>query len=160
LSDRIVSVAPLMLTACGGFLLAVLWMDLLFDVQVLKNRTGDLPEDVLASIAAYYRRVTTTSRPMGRLVALVMATTLVTLAVELVNGAPVVPVLASFALGGAPIVGAVAKTFRDAARLGARGDDVATQSRLARSIYREHVAYVVGIAAFIGLQIASAVAEA
>src|SRR5262249_35867352 len=69
------AMAPLILTACGGFLLAVLWMDLLFDTQVLRQRSGDLPEDVLASIAAYYRRVTTTSRPMGRLVALVMLTT-------------------------------------------------------------------------------------
>src|SRR5262249_22775929 len=45
-------------TLGGGFLLAVLWMDLMFDVQVLRHRRdrGDLPEDVLASIAGYYRR--------------------------------------------------------------------------------------------------------
>jgi hypothetical protein len=30
--------APLVLAACGGFLLAVLWMDLMFDVQVLRHR--------------------------------------------------------------------------------------------------------------------------
>lgn len=65
--------APL-LTACSAFLLAVLWMDLIFDVQVFEHRDGDaeLPEPVLASIAGYYRRATTTSRPMSRLIALVM----------------------------------------------------------------------------------------
>ena len=146
--------SPLILAACGGFLLAVLWMDLLFDVQVLRHGSIDLPDEVLASIAAYYRRVTTTSRPMGRLVAFVMLVTLATLSAEFVTDAvPLWQVGVSFVLAGAPIVGAVAKTFRDAARLGARADDAATQSRLARSIYREHVAYAIGIGAFIALQI-------
>ena len=144
----------LVLAACGGFLLAVLWMDLLFDVQVLKHRTADLPEDVLASIAAYYRRVTTTSRPMGRLIALVMLTTLATLSVEFAtDAAPRWQVFASFVFAGMPIVGAVGKTFRDAARLGARTDDAAAQSRLARSICREHIGYAIGMAVFVGMQI-------
>ena len=48
------------LAACGGFLLAVLWFDLMFDVQVLRHGSAAvLPEPVLASIAGYYRRVTT-----------------------------------------------------------------------------------------------------
>ena len=69
-----VSAATSLITACAGFLLAVLWMDLIFDVQVLAHRhAGDeLPEPVLASIAGYYHRATTTSRPMGRLIALIM----------------------------------------------------------------------------------------
>src|SRR5215469_350277 len=68
------SVVATLLTACGGFLLAVLWMDLIFDVQALGNRSAgaELPEPVLASIAGYYHRATTTSRPMSRLIALVM----------------------------------------------------------------------------------------
>jgi hypothetical protein len=57
--------------AGAGFLLAVLWFDLMFDVQTRKH-TGDLPPEVLASISAYYRRVTTEAYPMNRLVALVM----------------------------------------------------------------------------------------
>ena len=39
-------------TAGAGFLLAVLWFDLMFDVQALGG--GVLPEDKLASIADYY----------------------------------------------------------------------------------------------------------
>ena len=49
-------------TAGAGFLLAVLWFDLMFDVQVIGHRGAVLPEAVLASIAAYYARVTTRAR--------------------------------------------------------------------------------------------------
>jgi hypothetical protein len=48
-----------------GFLLAVLWFDLMFDVQT-RQYTGDLPPEVLASISAYYRRATTEAYPMNR----------------------------------------------------------------------------------------------
>jgi hypothetical protein len=63
-----------LLAACGGFLVAVVWMDLIFDVQVLRHAraSGPLPEPVLASIAGYYRRATTDSRPMSRLIAAAM----------------------------------------------------------------------------------------
>ena len=59
-----------LLTACSGFLLAVLWMDLMFDAQVLADRRtgGELPEPVLDSIARYYRRAVTESRPMSHLI--------------------------------------------------------------------------------------------
>jgi hypothetical protein len=58
-------------TGGAGFLLAVLWFDLMFDVQVLRHGDEEVPEAVLASIAGYYRRVTTEARPLNRLVALV-----------------------------------------------------------------------------------------
>src|SRR5690349_6648136 len=81
------AMASLILAACGGFLIAVLWMDLMFDVQVLRYReSANLPEPVLASIAAYYHRVTISARPMGHLVGAMMAVALVTLAVELAAG--------------------------------------------------------------------------
>jgi hypothetical protein len=63
-------------SAGAGFLLAVLWFDLMFDVQVLRHPAGDLPETVLASIAGYYRRVTTDATPMNRLVAVAMVATI------------------------------------------------------------------------------------
>ena len=64
-----------LLAACGGFLVAVVWMDLIFDVQVLRHSraSGPLHEPVLASIAGYYRRATTDSAPMSRLIAAAMA---------------------------------------------------------------------------------------
>ena len=76
------------LTACSGFLLAVLWMDLIFDVQVLRHRQAGqaLPEPVLSSITGYYHRATTTSRPMSHLIALVMLVLLGALAIEVTAG--------------------------------------------------------------------------
>jgi hypothetical protein len=50
---------PAFVAAGAEFLLAVLWFDLMFDVQTRKHRTNPLPAQVLASISAYYRRVTT-----------------------------------------------------------------------------------------------------
>lgn len=38
-------------TSGAGFLLAVLWFDLMFDVQALPHRGRELPEHTLASIA-------------------------------------------------------------------------------------------------------------
>ena len=70
-------------SAGAGFLLAVLWFDLMFDVQVRGHSAAELPEAVLASIARYYARVTTAARPMNRLVALAMLVTLGALIAEL-----------------------------------------------------------------------------
>src|SRR5947208_13898412 len=73
--------------ACSGagFLLAVLWFDLMFDVQARGHPERDVPGDIRASIAAYYARVTTSARPMNRLVALAMLTTIGALGAELVR---------------------------------------------------------------------------
>src|SRR2546421_3160226 len=73
-------------TGGAGFLLAVLWFDLMFDVQALRRRTGDLPEDVLASTAGYYRRGATAARPMNRLRAGGVLRAIVAVVVQLVHG--------------------------------------------------------------------------
>lgn len=107
------------LTACAGFLLAVLWLDLMFDSQV-RSAAGTLDETTLASIAGYYRRATTTSKPMSTLIAVVMALLLVTLAVEAVRGHTPGWVLAlSALLAGGPILLALIRTVPNAVRLGA-----------------------------------------
>jgi hypothetical protein len=150
--------ASLILAACGGFLLAVLWMDLMFDVQVLRYREGaNLPEPVLASIAAYYHRVTTSARPMGHLVGAVMAIALVTLAVELAAGgrARWIP-LASLVLGGGPIALAALRVVPNAVRLATRSDSAEQQSALARAICRDHLVCLAGVLAFEALQLFAA----
>jgi hypothetical protein len=141
------------LAAGGGFLLAVLWFDLMFDVQALRApRDVPLPEPVLASIAGYYRRVTIDAQPMPRLVALVMA---VLLATALLAPAPAGAArVASLALLGVPIALALGRVFPQARRLAARADPPAEQSRLARSIAWAHVACLAAIAAFLALQLA------
>jgi hypothetical protein len=137
--------APL-LTACSGFLIAVLWMDLIFDVQVFGHRGAgegsdeQLPEPVLASIAGYYRRATTTSRPMSRLIALVMLILLGALAIQGTRGRePEWLLLASAGLAGVPVLLALIHTVPAAVRLGSRADGLSAQTRLARSICRDHV---------------------
>jgi len=133
--------APL-LTACSGFLLAVLWMDLIFDVQTWNHRSADpeLPEPVLASIANYYHRATTTSRPMGHLIALVMFILLGALAFQAARGHYAGWLLLSSAvLAGVPVLLALTHTVPYAVRLGKRADSSSQQTRLARSIWRDHL---------------------
>lgn len=148
------TVVPGLLVACSGFLLAVLWMDLIFDSQVGRpTRRGEqLPETTLASIAGYYRRATTTSQPMGRLIAMVMLVLLGALAVEAVSGTtPGWLLICSAVLGGGPILLAGVRTVPNAVRLGRRTDSPDEQTRLALAIYRDHIACFVGIAAFLVL---------
>jgi hypothetical protein len=150
-----------LLTACGGFLLAVLWMDLIFDVQVLGHRSagGQLPEPVLASIAGYYHRATTTSRPMSRLIALVMVILLGALGFQAVRGHDPGWLLAiSAGLAGVPMALALTHTVPSAVRLGHRADTPAEQTRLARSICRDHLICAGSMLAFLVLWVAHATA--
>ena len=142
-------------TAGAGFLLAVLWFDLMFDVQSLRHRRDeDLPGHVLASIAGYYGRVTTGARPMNRLIGAVMLATLVAIAVQIADGdAPRWAAWASLALAGVPIGLAAGHTFPAAVRLGRQADPPDVQSRLARSICRDHLVCVSGIAALLVVQL-------
>jgi hypothetical protein len=143
-----------LVTAGGGFLLAVLWFDLMFDVQVLRHPAGELPEDVLASIAGYYRRVTTDARPMNRLVAAVMLITLAAIAAQIGDGdAPGWAAWTSLGFAGTAIGTAVAHTFPAAVRLGARTDPADVQSRLARSICRDHLFCITTITSLIAIQL-------
>jgi len=141
------------LTACAGFLLAVLWMDLIFDTQVSRrDRGGEPDEAALLSISGYYRRATTTSRPMSTLIVLVMGILLVALVFESTRGTRPgwVLVLSAFLAGG-PILLAWVRTVPNAVRLGGRTDPPGEQTRLARSILRDHCVCLVGICAFLVL---------
>jgi hypothetical protein len=144
-------------TAGAGFLLAVLWFDLMHDVLVLGHREAVLPEDVLVPIAAYYRRVTTAARPMNRLVALVMVGTLAAIVAQLAgDDAP--NWVAAFSL--ALVVGAVGvaatRTVRNAEGLGARAEPLETQTRLARAILRDHLTCLAAIVTTLVVQLAFA----
>jgi hypothetical protein len=144
-------------SAGAGFLLAVLWFDLMFDVQVAHHRDGELPEQVLESIASYYRRVTIAARPMNRLISAVMLATLAAILVELASGEQQawIPAL-SLALAAAPIGLAGARVVPRAVRLGQRVDPVERQSELARSIFRDHLLCAASIAGLLVVQLAFA----
>ena len=150
--------AALLLTACGGFLLAVLWMDLIFDVQILGHRGRiELPDSVLASIASYYHRATTTSRPMSFLIALVMVVLLGALGFQAVRGNDAGwSITASAALSGFAVLLALLRTVPTAVRLGNRVDGPADQARLARAIFRDHVVCLGCMVAFLVVRIVAA----
>ena len=137
-----------------GFLLSVLWFDLMFDVQARGDRGAPLPADVLASIAGYYRRVTTAARPMNRLVAIAMLATLGALAGELVrDDGPTWVAAASLALTAIGVGLAAARTVRHAVRLGTQLDSTGAQTALARSIRRDHLVCLAAIGTALVLQL-------
>ncbi|HEX3511831.1 MAG TPA: hypothetical protein VHT27_12115 [Solirubrobacteraceae bacterium] len=134
--------------AGAGFLLAVLWFDLMFDVQLL----GGEPD--VSSIAAYYARVTTAARPMNRLVAAAMLCTIAAVIVELARATPAAWIgWSSLALAGSAVGLAGARTVPAAVRLGASLDPPAAQLALARAILQQHVYCFAAIAGVLVLQL-------
>ena len=112
---------------------------------------------MLASIAAYYRRVTTAARPMNRLVALVMLGTLAALVIQLVrDDVPRWAAGTSLAVAVIVIGLAVSRTFGAARRLGTRTDPIDRQSELARGICRDHLVCLALIATLLVVQLAFA----
>ena len=128
----------------------------MFDVQVRGHADHEVPLPVRTSIAQYYARVTTAARPMNRLIALMMLVTVGATVAVLVQGdlaawraiAALVLVLGAVGLAGG-------RTVPNAVRLGASidGDDALEQSRLARSILRDHLACVAVISGFLLLML-------
>jgi hypothetical protein len=139
-------------TAGAGFLLAVLWFDLMFDVQVRGRQEPSA--EALASIASYYRRVTLQATPMNRLVALVMAGTIAALAVQIADGdaerwASVTSLVLVVAAAGL----ALSHTFANGARLGSGKYPVERQIALARLMLRDHLLCLAAIVTVLVLQL-------
>ena len=139
--------------APAGFLLAVLWFDLMFDTQVRRLPAAD---GAVASISAYYRRVTTDASPMNHLVSLAMVCTLIAVIVEISRDTGRWLGWASLAIGLAPMTLAGTRTVPRAVRLGTGTDAGPEQLTMARRILVEHVFCFVAIASVIALQLASA----
>lgn len=130
----------------AGFLLCVLWIDLKFD-SLVWGVEGDLPEEVLAAIAAYYNRVVPSDLQRVPLIAVVM---LITLGATLRQAARSdlsigfrfgIPLLA-----WPPIVLAMLWIVPSAAELGERSGSISEQSSLARGIFWAHAYCFVSIA--------------
>ena len=136
-----------------AFLLAVLWFDLMFDTQT-RAHSGDLPPEVLASISAYYRRVTTEAFPMNRLISSVMVLTLVAICVQIAQARGRTWVgWVSLALVGVGVALTLTRTVPNAVRLGSGVEPLAVQSSLARAIYRDHLFSFVRTTLVLGLQL-------
>jgi len=145
-------VAAIVRALGGGFLLAVLWIDLLFDVQTL-GRPAVLPEPVLASIAGYYRRVTTEAAPLHLAIGATMVVTVAAAAWALRARRGRGRAAVALALVAAPVGLAVARVFPNAVRLGTRADAPEVQSALAHAICRDHLVCLAAVAGFLVLQL-------
>lgn len=144
-----------LVAAGAGFLIAVLWFDLMFDVQVRRHAGPELPSQVLSSISAYYRRVTIEASPMGRLVSLVMAVTIAAIAVQIYQG-NAWRGWTSLAAASVPIILALTRIFPAARRLAAANDPIEVRSQLARAIYRDHLFCLAAMVAVLTLQLSAA----
>jgi hypothetical protein len=139
--------------AGAGFLICVLWFDLMFDVQTRKHVGATLPAEVLASISAYYRRVTIEAWPMNRLIAAVMLLTVIAIIAEILTADHWWVAWTSLA-GAASAIGlARARTIPNAVRLGRLAGSSEMQTGLARAIYRDHVYCLAAMTVVLGLQL-------
>jgi len=144
---------PISMTV-GGFLAAVLWFDLMFDVQVLGQPAGPLDPAVLDSITGYYQRVLIDASPMGRLVGLSMLVGWVSVGFQLKRRELTGPLgWLTAALLFAPTLLAGVRIVPNAAQLAGRADSLSVQSELARSICFDHLACLASIALFLALQL-------
>src|SRR6266404_6704135 len=143
--------------AGAAFLICVLWFDLMFDVQTRKHGGAELPPEVLASISAYYRRVTIEAYPMNRLIAVVMILTVLAIVTEIVRNVD------HWWIGWLSLAAAVSaiglarmRTIPNAARLGRAKGSIEAQTALARAIYRDHLYCLGAIAVVLVLQLTAA----
>lgn len=139
--------------APAGFLLAVLWFDMMFDVQV---RPAEIPPGALRSISTYYRRVTTDARPMNFAVSTAMLATVVAIVVEIMTYDPAWIGWISLPLALGPMALAVARTVPSAVRLGTRSDPESEQLPIARRVLSDHIICFVCIATVIAIQLVAA----
>jgi hypothetical protein len=83
-----------------------------------------------------------------------MAVLLVTLGADTVlGGRPAWLLIVSGVLAGGPILLAMLRTVPNAVRLGRRADTAAEQTRLARSVYRDHLVCLASMSTFLALQL-------
>ena len=134
--------APLFL--CIGFMIAVLYIDLQFDILALPHRraSGPVPAGVLGQIATYYGVIT--KNPY--LLMFVMMTTLICIIAEVVYD--LVPRWAGYSslllIVLAMVVGVV-KVIPTAQRLAADKDAAAERTRMVHGMFPAHILLLVTI---------------
>jgi len=129
--------SALLLCACIGYLIAVLWIDLIFDSLVLPYHGSKepLPEEVLATMSSFFKRLTL--KP--RLIFVVMITMFTIVILQIVQGTvPAWIAWTSLVLVVVPTGYATTRVMPAARRLGSRQDGVEKQSELARSLFAMH----------------------
>jgi hypothetical protein len=140
---------------CIGFMLAVLYIDLMFDVTAVPyRRTGAaLPKEVLAPITHYYGRIT--QNPY--VLMFVMLTATVCLVAEIVYD--LVPRWAAYSslffMGLAMVAGSL-KVIPTAQRLGSDKDPADVQTSLIHHMLPSHLVLLVSILLLAVIQLMAA----
>lgn len=147
-------------TAGLGFLAGILWLDLIFDVALLRHAQAGTPahDKALSLVSTYYGHATGGARPMDLLIGAMMVATLTAMVLQLrAHACPAWVSWASLAAAGGPIALASTHTVPMAIKLGATPDDArAERTRLARGVLRDHVLALMGVIAALALQLAQA----
>ena len=141
---------------CVGFMLAILYIDLMFDVMAVPYRRSGaaLPKDVLEPITHYYRRVT--QNPY--VLMFVMMTTTISLVVQIVYGlTPRWAAYSSLAAMGLVMVGGIVKVIPTARRLASGREPPEVQTRLIHGAFTAHVLLLVCILVLAVIQLVAAV---
>ena len=143
------------LFVCIGFMLAVLYIDLMFDVSAAPYRhTGTtIPKEVLDPITNYYGRIT--QNPY--VLMFVMLTTTLCIVTEIVYGlAPRWVGYSSLILMGMSLVAGTLKVIPTARRLGANKDSDDVRTRMAHSLLPFHVFLLFDILILAAIQLFAA----
>jgi len=137
---------------CIGFMIAVLYLDLVFDVSALPYRhaKGPLPDHIVEPIATYYRYVT--RNPY--LLMFVMAIATISIIAELVYGlAPAWKGYVSLVLMGLAMVVGVARVIPTAERLAKGTVEAEQRARMVHSMFPSHIFLLITILLLAAVQL-------
>ena len=140
---------------CIGFMLAVVYIDLMFDVTALPYRhtKAALPKEVLDPITHYYGRIT--QNPY--LLMFVMVTTTVCLVTQILYDlAPRWAGYSSLFLMGLAMVTGTVKIIPTAQRLASGKDSEETQTSLVHTMFPAHVIVLICVLLLAAIQFGAA----
>ncbi len=140
---------------CIGFMLAILYIDLMFDVMSVPHRRSGttLPKELLDPITHYYRRVT--QNPY--VLMFVMLTTTISLVLQIVYGlAPRWAAYTSLAVMGLAMVTGIVKVIPTARRLASGKDPAEVRTRLIHGVFTAHALLLVCILVLAAIQLVAA----
>jgi hypothetical protein len=140
---------------CVGFMLAILYIDLMFDVLTVPYRRGGaaIPAEVLDRIANYYGRVT--QNPY--VLMFVMLTTTACVVLQIVYGlTPRWTAYGSLAAIALAMAAGIFKVIPSARRLASGRDSAIVRSRLAHGVFTAHALLFVCILVLAFIQLVAA----
>ena len=141
----------------GGFLLAVLWFDLKFDLLALDALIDGtvVPAEAISTIQTYYGRALFAEGNGFPLIACMMLLALVGVVTQLVReqGISIWPRIMAVALSMPPILLAGARIIPNANSLTSTVGDPELQTVLAKSVLVDHIYCFASIACFLLLQL-------